>query len=139
MTTTWILVANATNARVFTSPKAKLLNGSCKLTLVNELVHPTSRMKTADLTTDDSGHNNFVESGNPKEYEMERFAKQLADMLDTGRNQHHYGELIIAAPPRFHGLLKKYLNNHVSNLVRVSIEKDYTQDKEDTLLTHLQE
>ena len=138
MTLAWILVANASLARLYAIPKAKLFNGSCKLSLVKEFMHPESRLKTAELTSDISGNQNFVESGDPKDQEAERFAKELADALETGRVSHKYEELIISAPPQFHGTLKKYINDKIQHLISVDIKKDYTKDNSKALVAHLQ-
>ena len=139
MTTTWILIANSSTARLFTAPKAKLFNGDLDLEQVDSFDHPESRYKTADLTTDISRHNNFVESSDPKAQESERFARELADELESGRVNNCFDELVIAAPPQFHGLIKKHMNSTISKLVFSSIEKDYTKTEPKQLAKHLSE
>jgi len=146
MTTTWIIVANASEARIFSSPRARLVNSPTDLDLVKEINHPNSRKKSGELVADksgayqggDSGHGAFVEPSDPKDIEVERFAKELARELEDGRVANHFQDLIIAASPHFHGMLNKQLTNNVSGLVSVNIERDYTNDSVKELLKHIE-
>ncbi len=139
-TTLWILVANASEAYLYTAPKATLFNGSANLDKLDSFGHPQSRLKGADLASDKlghSGHGTYVESAEPKELEAENFAKELAEHLESGRKQNHYNELVIAAPPHFHGLLNKALSDHVKDLLLTHIAKDYTKFSTGDLLKSL--
>jgi len=127
--------------------KARLLNGGAELSLVQTFSHPSSRQKSQQLSSDKkgsfqanaaSGHGTFVETSDPKEYEAERFAKEIADALEEGRINKDYHELILVATPHFHGLLNKELNHNVTKLVSKNIEKDYTKDNDRELLAHLE-
>lgn len=147
MTTTWILVANASNARLYQTPKAKLLNGSAALALVREFDHPDSRKKAGDLVADKSGNFNnrvvgqgtFGEVTHPKRQEQDNFARELAKLLCDGQHRHSYDDLILVAPPQFHGLLHRYLNGSVEGLISLDIEKDYTSANESNLVQRLQQ
>ena len=145
MKNTWLLVANGSEARLFETefrPKT--------LTLLKEFNHPESREKGAELASDKSGHyqgdagtgastqGSFSEATDPKEYEMERFAAELVQALEDGRNANSFQHLIVASSPKFHGLLNKKMNGHISKLVDKHINKDYTALKEDELLARLQ-
>lgn len=131
MNNTWVLVANGSEARIYATEMAIKT-----LTLIKEFNHPESRQKGAELASDRSGHFNgetmgtahgaFTEATDPKSYEMERFAMELADKLNDGRNRHQYKNLIIVSSPRFHGLLNKQINPQVSKLVGRHVEKDFT-------------
>jgi protein required for attachment to host cells len=106
------------------------------LTLVKEFNHPQSRQKGTELASDRSGHFNgdtsgashgaFNEATTPKSYERERFAMELAETLNKGRNAHEYNKLIIVSSPRFHGLLNKQINPQVGKMVGRHLEKDFT-------------
>jgi protein required for attachment to host cells len=130
MSTTWILVANASRARLFEN------TGINKgLRLVSEFEHPASRMKGVDLVSDRPGHS--PRSGNsqgarqpaidPKQNEAEHFAKDIANTLEMGRGQNGYERLIVAAAAPFLGVLKKHLSEGVSSLMSDSVNKDLTQ------------
>lgn len=144
MKNTWLLIANGSEARLFETefrPKT--------LTLIQEFSHPECREKGADLASDKAGHyqgdvgtgassqGSFSEPTDPKEYEMERFAAELVQTLDAGRNANSYQHLIVASSPKFHGLLNKKMNGHLSKLVDRHINKDLTSFKEHELLERL--
>lgn len=140
MSTTWILVANASNARLYAN------HGPMKgMQLVKELAHPESREKASNLVSDRPGHNpgagnghgSFVPATDPKHNEAERFAQELAREMDHGRTANSYQRAILVAAPAFLGLIKSSLNNHVSKLVSESVEKDYTKATEKELAGHL--
>ena len=144
MKNTWLLIANASEARLFETefrPKT--------LTLIQEIKHPESREKGADLASDKAGHyqgdagtngstqGSFNEASDPKEYEMERFASELVKQLDAGRTSNRYQHLIVASSPKFHGMLNKLMNTQVSKLVDKHINKDYTSFNERELLERI--
>ncbi len=144
MKNTWLLIANGSEARLFeTEFRPKTLN------LLQEIQHPESREKGAELASDKSGHyqgdastsgstqGSFNEPTDPKEYEMERFAGELVQVLETGRNANSFEHLIVASSPKFHGLLNKKMNGQLSKLVDKHINKDYTALNEKELLERL--
>ncbi|MBZ0105030.1 MAG: host attachment protein [Sulfuricella denitrificans] len=141
MSTTWILVANASIARLYANHGPKK-----GLQLIKELAHPESREKAANLVSDRPGHNpgagdghgSFVPSASPKHNEAERFAQQLAHEMDNGRTSNSYTRAILVAAPAFMGLLKGCINSHVSKLVSEDVDKDYTKATEKELAGHLE-
>ena len=146
MTITQILVANSSQAFLYKSFKAKLLNGDASLELISEFLHPESRKKNSELGADkpgtfsnpkSTGNSTFMESSDLKGQEADSFAKELSSFLDKGRMNNDYQELIVIAPPQFHGLLSKHFNSNVLNLVYLNIEKDYTKSTPQELLKRL--
>lgn len=140
MSTTWILVSNASKGRLFRN------TGPSKgLELVREFAHPQSREKNANLVSDRPGHNpgagnghgSFVPAMLPKEHEADVFALELARELDTGRINNLYSRLVLVASPAFMGQIKQHLSDAVQRLVSDSLEKDYTQSSEKELGKHL--
>lgn len=145
MAMTWLIVANASQATVYeteASPRS--------LKLLKEYLHPASRAKGSELASDRPGHfkqeargmegtthGAFNEPINPKDYEHERFAIELAKELDAGRAANQYGDLIIVAAPHFHGLLNKHLNAQVASMMSRHIDKDYTGETAEGLLKKL--
>jgi hypothetical protein len=85
MSITWVMVANASQAKLFsnTGPQRGL-------TLIKELLHPESREKTSNLVSDRSGsnagtgHGAFMQATDPKHHEAERFAQELTRELEQG-------------------------------------------------------
>lgn len=141
MSTTWILVANASTARLYANHGVKK-----GMQLVKEMFHPESREKGSNLVADRPGHNpgagnghgSFVPATDPKQNEAERFAQELSRELDQGRTANGYQRAILVAAPAFMGLLKGCLNNQVTKLVSESVEKDYTKATEKELAGYLE-
>lgn len=130
MSKTWILVSNASEARIF------FRNGiRNELTLVKELTHPESRMKNAELSSDRAGYMKGVGNGHgsknpqsePKQNEAQFFAQQLAHELNQGRCSQQFENLVLIAPPAFMGLLNEKMDEQTGKLVGSRLNKDYTQ------------
>jgi len=140
LSTTWILVSNASAGRIF-----KNTGPNKGLEIVREFKHPQSREKNSDLVSDRPGHNpgagnghgSFVPATTPKEHEADVFALELARELDAGRVENRYSRLVLVASPAFMGQLKGRLNDSVRGLISDSLEKDYTRATDKELTQHL--
>ena len=143
MTISWILVSNATESRIYTTPRAKLFDESAQLKLISTHNHPTSRLKRQDLTSDKAGNFSSSKSStydsetDPKDHEMSLFARELSQVLEQGRQQKQFEDLILVAPPQFLGMLLKHCNGHVTHFISVKIEKDYTKFAENDIVQHI--
>lgn len=140
--TTWLLVADASKARVYTLNKARLFREKSdkNLTLLSEHTHSASRKKGTQLAQDKLGGfgtGTFVEATDLKRYEAERFAQELIEKLEAGRNENNFRDLIIVAPPAFLGLLHKHVSDNLRKMISQTIEKDYTQYNERELIANL--
>lgn len=140
MTTTWILVANASIATVYASAGPGL-----GLSRIKALTHPQSRMKNADLVSDRAGHMQSSGDGHgsrqphtePKQNEADHFARELAQELEHGRNAKLFEHVILVAPAAFIGLINEKLDPQTAKLVTSRYEKDYTQITDKELAAHL--
>jgi len=139
MSTTWILIANASSARIYSNQGPKK-----GLQLVKQFAHPESRDKASELVSDrpgqtrGNGHGAFVAATDPKQHEADRFALELSKELDQGRGANSYERLILVASSPFIGMLNSRLSSHVRALVSESIEKDYTKATDRELAGHLE-
>ncbi|MEW5944418.1 MAG: host attachment protein [Pseudomonadota bacterium] len=141
MGTTWILVSNASTARLYANHGPKK-----GLKLLKELAHPESREKVSALVSDRPGHNqgagnghgSFISATDPKQHEADRFAHELARELEQGRAANRYDRLILVASSPFIGKLNHRLDNRVRGMVSNSIEKDYTKIPERELAGRLE-
>ena len=130
MATTWILIANASNARLFVNHGVKK-----GLQLIKEFSHPESREKGSELVSDRAGHNqghgnghgSFMPATLPKQNEAGRFAQELAKELEQARSKNIYDRLILVASSPFIGLLNNRFSDHVRGMISDTIEKDYTK------------
>ncbi|NMG74121.1 host attachment protein [Aromatoleum diolicum] len=140
MAITWILVANASLAKLYAN-----LGPNKGLTLVKELIHPESRQKNSELVTDRAG--SMASAGNgsgskqsqtePKVHEAKVFAQEIAQELYHGRATNAFGRAIVFAPPAFMGMLNSVLDNPTAQLITDRFEKDYTKEPEPVLRERL--
>ncbi len=141
MATTWILVANASQAKLYANSGPKK-----GLKLLKELKHPESREKASDLVSDrpgqlhspGTGHRASQPKTDPKTNEARHFAQELARELNHGRSSGQVERIILVAPPAFMGLIKEKLDDQTANIVTDSFEKDYTRSNEKELAGHLE-
>jgi protein required for attachment to host cells len=140
MAITWILVANASLAKLYAN-----LGPNKGLTLVKEMIHPESRQKNSELVTDRAG--SMASAGNglgskqsqtePKTHQAKVFAQELAQELYRGRAKNAFGRAIVFAPPAFMGMLNSVLDSPTAQLITDRFEKDYTKTSEPKLKEHL--
>lgn len=140
----WVLVANSSEARLFR------LDGQ-HLSMIEQFLHPDSRRKDQEITSDHSGHRetrstgdastavygSFPEPTDPQEFEFDRFARELSQTLDRHRTQNDFRELVLVAPPKFHGMLNKHMPDSLANCITHNVQKDYTSLPERELMEHL--
>lgn len=141
MAITWILVANASLAKLYAN-----LGPHKGLTLVKEMIHPESRQKNSDLVTDRAGSMAGVGNGSgskipqttPKEHEAKVFAQEIAQELYRGRAKNAFARAIVCAPPAFMGMLNGVLDSPTAQLITDRFEKDYTKASEPVLRERLE-
>ncbi|HAF56521.1 MAG TPA: host attachment protein [Thauera sp.] len=136
MAITWILVANASLAKLYAN-----LGPNKGLTLVKELIHPESRQKNGELVSDRSGAMAAAGSSGgsmqpqtlPKQHEAKVFAQEIAQALYQGRTTNAFKRAILVAPPAFMGLLNAVIDGPTAQLITDRFEKDYTKTPENEL------
>ncbi|MBK7847972.1 MAG: host attachment protein [Zoogloea sp.] len=142
MAITWILVANASLARLYAN-----LGPKKGLQLVKEIAHPESRMKNADLASDRAGKMQAAGSGHgareqptpPKLNAARTFAQMLAKELYMGRSHNKFGRAILIAPPAFMGMLNATLDRPTAQRFPIVLRRDYTKSPEPDLRGHLKD
>lgn len=153
---TWILVADASRARLFSKDRIAK-NGLHELKVYS---HPESRAKNLELVTDRPGRMAQSSAGNghgpgaggahgarsgmepdmtPKEVEHELFARELCADLLRGLSDHAYDDLVLVANPQFLGTLRQVVDTQVQKRVSATVDKDYTMLKPQELEEHLAE
>jgi protein required for attachment to host cells len=125
MATTWIVAADESRARMLQ------VTGREHLEEVDTLLNPEGRMNDRELTTD--AHPRFRGTGGPGsdrqetsavEHQVELFAKRVGERLESARQQGRYDQLVLVAPPKFLGALRKELHKEVEKLVAKELPKD---------------
>ncbi|ATX81762.1 Protein required for attachment to host cells [Mariprofundus ferrinatatus] len=143
MAKTWVVVADSSRARVMMAEKPGMA-----LSEVGLLEHPEGRLHEQELTTDlpgkafDSigeGRHSMGSSVDPKKHEAIKFAKQVVDYLETGRNSGSFEKLYLVAPPAFLGLLREQLPAPLERLVKGSVDKNLVAHNVKNIREHLPE
>ena len=132
MSTVWVLVADASRARVFAAENRV---GS-ELEEVTDRLHPESRLHNRDLVSDRPGRagdrgtearSAVEEDGGPKGQEAAAFARELAGMLAEAAGKGTFEHLVLCAPPAFMGELREKLDDGVRQRVSLEGTKDLTR------------
>lgn len=128
--TTYIVVADAARARIFTRDALNLAEQE-------SLVHAAGRLHEGDLITDRRGADvheststssrSSGEEGTASQHENELFAKEVAQRLYSARVDNSMEKLILVAPPKFLGLLKEKLDNPTQKLMIHTLSKDLSK------------
>lgn len=147
----WVLLSDSTRARllVVAGPEQPLVEQLA-------LIHPASRARESEIYSDRPGRvaqahvgphpghgsRSAMEPGtSAKEVEHQRFARQVAEELQHGFNDHAYARLVVVSSPAFLGLLRKELSPQVSQRISATLDKDYTHlalnELEERLMEHL--
>jgi protein required for attachment to host cells len=130
MKATWILIANASTARCF----EKQTDGA--LRLLDEFAHPDSRKPGATLGSDRPGHIEGEGHGlgsasyqprvDPKSWEHEKFAKELAAYLNSGVAAHRCERVFVIASNPFLGQVKAHLDAQSGKRLAGGVAADLT-------------
>jgi protein required for attachment to host cells len=123
--TVWVIAADASRARVLQVASRE------KLAEVASLNNPEGRMHERDLISD--AHPRFRPGESPGsdpqetsavDHATEMFAKRIGHYLEKARTDHRYDELVVIAPPRLLGVLRREYGKEVGKLVKDEVPKD---------------
>ncbi len=138
---TWILVADAARARIFSVRPREGWH------LEQSLEHAKSRAKGIDLMSDAAGSVRQSFRGAkrpamaphtpPKDVEAEHFARELGGALLQGLDARAFQSLVVVAPPRMLGVLRRVMPHPVQRVMSVTIDADYTQVPDHELPSYL--
>ncbi len=131
MVNTWIVAADSSRARFLQ------VAGRDRLVEVATLLNPEARMDGRELITD--AHPRFRGTAGPpsdrqetsaQEHATDLFAKRVGDYLEKARTEHRYDQLVLVAPPKFLGALRRSLDSEVAKRVVDELPKDLSRLKE---------
>lgn len=136
----WIIVANSSDCKIFEYQK-----NIHTLTLREEIKHPENRLREHDLIADSYGfykkagmHRSSYEPENPHTKQaLDRFARELASKLNTGRIKHLFDNVILLMPSRMAGLLYKHLNKNVICMIKKMFKRNIINLSEHELKKYL--
>lgn len=130
MKTQWILVANASHARLLRREA-----DDEPLVPMTTLEHPESRLPGRELGDDRIGHDAsdrrpggvmFTPRTDARHKEHQHFAQQLARQLEQGLERHECGQVLLFASSPFLGVLKAELGPQAQKALRVAADVDLT-------------
>ena len=140
--TTWVVVADGARAFILANQ-----GPGTGLTMVPGSPREHDSAKTAELGTDRPGRSfNSDHSGTrhamaPRidwhQYEEQKFAQGIAQLLDAARERKAFDHLVLVAPPKTLGDLRASLGKQTQALVSGEIAKDLTRHTIDDLPSHL--
>jgi protein required for attachment to host cells len=126
----WVVVCDGAKALV-------LVNRGNRQTpnLVTREVYEQDDPKTREIGTDKPGRavasmgnsRSAMEQTDFHEQEEQRFLARLAERLDKAVLGGETGALIVVAPPRAIGMLRREFSKHVRQALRAEVEKDYVK------------
>lgn len=124
----WIVVANAARARIFERD-----DENQALREIADFVHTPSRQKASTLGNDRPGHARKSEASTAfaphtalLEREHQRFAREVAQLLETSALEHGMPGLVLLASNPFLGELKAALGDAARRLLKHSTPVDLT-------------
>lgn len=138
--TTWILSANRSSASLFERDGKTLRR-------LQDIAHPEGTKQNRETGTDapgrsfDSfgqGRHAMSTAQEPVEHIAQKFALELAELLNKGRVKHAYDKLILIAEPKFLGLLRAALDKNTATLVSHTISKDLPHIDEEGIAKYLE-
>ncbi|RJF99860.1 host attachment protein [Noviherbaspirillum saxi] len=138
MNANWIVSANATRARFFSQEKF-----SDPLEEVNNMVNGGSRLRPGEIESDKRGpiaasksahgvgaatpSKTYEPAQTADKHEAELFAKDIAAYLLQAYQNRRFQRLSLVVSPQFLGMLRPLLDSQLESVVKLEINKDYTQ------------
>jgi protein required for attachment to host cells len=128
MKTTWTVAADSSRARVL-----QVTGREQRLEEIEDLLNPEGRLQDRELADDQLGRwsgpdrpggNSMPDPVSPREHVVERFAKRVGDYLEKARTEHRFDALVLIAPPKFLGALRRELGKDTARLVADEMPKD---------------
>lgn len=139
----WVLAADGRRARIFECPTRR-----GELREIHDLVRPEARLRTRELTSDapgrsfdglGAGRHGMDPRHDPKEHNLERFAAEIGELLERGRQEGSFDRLYLVAQPRLLGLLRRTLGETTRKLVAGEVTRGLCDRSPETIRAHLPE
>lgn len=143
MKATWILIANASTARCFEQGTDR------ELTLLDRFEHPDSRKPGSALGSDRPGRVQGIGHGlgnasyqprvDPKTWEHDKFAQQLAAHLNDAVAAHRCERVYVIASNPFLGQIKSRLDAQAAKRLVAGVAADLTSHEGRELKARVEE
>ena len=127
--TTWLIAADDSRGLLYQAEEIGVRH-------LRSFDNPGGRAKGTDLETDDRGRRaprgmdlarrGATESPPPEEKEADDFSREVAEFLRLAHHRGEFDRLVIVAPPRFLGRLRRDLHGDVRDATQEVVSKDWT-------------
>lgn len=136
----WIVTADHAGARIFATDKR-----AGPIEEVRQLHHPDGRLKEGDFISDAPGKSNgggnsqhpMAHEKAHKQQDAYEFAREIADYLESAREDKQFRELYVISGARFLGDLRRALPEPVRRLVKGEVSKDVIRQDAGQVRRHL--
>lgn len=126
--TTWVLVADARQARVLEVEDAGML----------PRIRTTLNAPPPEAPRRSPEHG-WTHGDDPRpEHEERRFVRALVQALEQGEAANHFHHLVLVAPPKLLGMLREGLSRGLADRLRASLAKDWAHLPDSELPRHVQ-
>lgn len=124
---TWILIANSAKAKIVEDR-----DGKGPMAVIREIENPDGRTNAAGLVSDrpsrpqsSTGERSALAPRiDPHRNVQQHFAHKLIDVLDAGRRNNAFGNLVIASSRPFLGILLDQCDEQLRHVLRKSIPRN---------------
>jgi protein required for attachment to host cells len=141
-TVTWVVAADGERALFFRNDGLDQ-----ELRPIPELIERHNVPDTHEMMSDRAGQRGggpgsagsgaTVPRNDPHEFQEKRFIEHLARELDAAALARRFDRLIVAAPPRALGNLRKALSKQTTQLIAAEYDKDFTKSTAPDLAEHV--
>ncbi len=141
MSRTWILVAESSRAKIYSTENRTAIPAE-----VEDIIHPEGRLHEGELVSDRPGSDpGTVGQGrhvlddkiSATQHEHMEFARELARRLEAACDRGAFDKLVVAAPPAFLGLLRDRLGKEVKEKVVREIDKNLVRQPAESLRDYI--
>lgn len=138
--TTWIVVANNAQARIFRLVKFP------KIEEFAALEHPESRLQNHELVSARPGRtaqkggtrrHAYEAESDPHQLEMDKFAQQVSHYLKEAHQKKEFSRFYLFASPSFLGLLRQHMDPQMQEAIIAEIPKDMVRQQQSDIEEHL--
>lgn len=142
MSKIWVVVADASRARIFSAEKP-----ADGLTEIEAFSNPEGRLHEGDLVSDRGGRissgegarHGYGAGNHAKDDLTNRFAAEVCKRLEKGRTGHAFERLYVLAAPTFLGMLRKHQPDSLRALIREEIATDLSTQPPERIRAQLPE
>lgn len=135
---TWVTVVDGKHARIFTKDEnGRLYQEGDALSPIHDKKELGRHALGRSFESANSAKHMIEPHEGEKTHECHVFSDLIAKYLDKALNENKYQRLVLVAPPKTLGELRKVLSSHVKDAVVAELDKDFAHLEVDEIQKHL--